>query len=206
MRTWTADTPANTGQGKLAGKKIGVLVENAYAEHEIFYYTFRFAEEGAEVHLLTRLWGQERLTFEGNEWKLRLDVSESFEGMDEQTLRSYAAIIVPGGMVAEKLLWTEDLAKLPPATEFLQRVFAEKSILKGVNCHGMWLVAPAPELIRDRRAVVHTNILSHVRNTGMIYVDEDVVVHDDLVTGRSADHCHLFARTIIDLLSKPAEE
>jgi protease I len=204
MRTWTADTPNGKGEGKLVGKKIGVLVENDYAEYEIFYYTFRFAEEGADVHLLTRLWGNDHLIFEGHEWKLSLRVTESFEDMDDQTLRSYAAIIVPGGMVADALRWTDDIAKLPPATEFLQRAFAEKSILKGINCHGMWLVAPAPELIQGRKVVTIHNLYGDARNMGATYIDEDVVVDDDLVTGRSATHCHLFAHKIIELLSESA--
>jgi protease I len=36
---------------------------------------------------------------------------------------------------------------------------------------------------------------------GAVYVNEDVVVDGDLVTARSGGHCHLFARTIIGLLS-----
>jgi len=30
----------------------------------------------------------------------------------------------------------------------LKRAFAEPSVIKGIICHGMWLVAPAPELVR----------------------------------------------------------
>jgi len=40
---------------RLAGRKIGILIESDYYEPEIHYYQHRFAEEGAEVHLLTRL-------------------------------------------------------------------------------------------------------------------------------------------------------
>ena len=36
---------------------------------------------------------------------------------------------------------------------------------------------------------------------GAIYIDEDVVVDGDLVTGRTGGHCHLFARRIIELLA-----
>lgn len=193
--------PVATDKGELAGKKLAVLVESDYFEPEIFYYQRRFREEGGEVDLLTRLWGNERLTFQGHEWRVPLEVSKSFEGMDDQTLHSYAAIIVPSGMVADRLRYTENIAKLPPATEFMQRAFADKSVLKGIICHGMWLMAPAPELIRGRRVVAHNNLLGDVRNMGARYVDEDVVVDDDLVTGRTGDHCHLFAREIINILS-----
>jgi protease I len=53
---------------KLKGKKIGILMEGDFYEPEIFYYQRRFPEEGAEVHFLTRLWGQPALTFKGHEY------------------------------------------------------------------------------------------------------------------------------------------
>lgn len=185
----------------LQGKKIAILIEGDYYEPEIFYYQRRFAEEGAEVHFLTRLWGQQSLTFLGHEYRAPFECRESFEGIDDETLRSFAAVIVPSGMVSDRLRYTDDLSKLPPATEFLKRAFAEPSILKGIICHGMWLVAPAPELVRGRRVVVHNNLHGDARNMGAIFTDQDVVVDGDLVTGRSGGHCHLFAKQIIEMLS-----
>jgi protease I len=190
----------NGGYVSLKGKKVGVLVESDYYEPEIWYYQRRFAEEDAEVHFLTRLWGQERITFTGHEWRVPFEVDESFEGIDDDELRTYDAVIVPSGMVSDRLRYTEDIEKLPPATEFLKRAFAEPSVLKGIICHGMWLVAPAPELVRGRRVVAHNNLLGDVRNMGAQYVDEDVVVDGDLVTGRTGGHCHLFAKKIIEML------
>ena len=187
---------------KLTGKKIAVLMEADFYEPEIFYYQRRFAEEGAELQLLTRLWGQPSLTFKGHEYQIPLEVNASFEGMDDATLRSFAAVIVPAGMVADRLRYTEDISRLPPAVEFLKRAFAEKSIVKGIICHGLWLAAPAPELVRGRRLVVHNNLLGDARNMGAQYVNEDVVVDGDLVTARTGGHCHLFARRIIDQLSR----
>jgi len=110
-------------------------------------------------------------------------------------------VIVPSGIVSDRLRWTEDIHKLPPAVEFLKRVFAEKKIIKGIICHGLWLVSPAPELVRGRHIVAHNNLLGDVKNYGAIYEDQDVVVDGDLVTGRSGPVCHLFARKIIDMIS-----
>ena len=190
----------------LLGKKIGILIEGDYYEPEIWYYKHRFAEEDVDLHFLSRMWGQTSEVmaagFKGHEYKIPFDgYVESFEGMDDATLRSFAAIIVPAGMVSDRLRYTEDVKKLPPATVFLKRAFAEKSILKGIICHGMWLAAPAPEMVLGRRAVVHNNLLGDARNMGIIYTDQDVVVDGDLVTGRTGGHCHLFARMIIDILS-----
>ena len=186
---------------KLKGKKIGILFEADFYEKEIFYYQMRFPEEGAEVHFLTRLWGQPALTFTGHEYQVKMECSESFENMDDETLKSYSAIIVPAGMVSDRLRYTEDIEKLPPACEFLKRVFKEKNIIKGIICHGMWLAAPVPELVRGRRVVVHNNLLGDAKNMGAIYVNEDVVVDNDLVTARTGDHCNLLAKKIIDLIN-----
>jgi protease I len=186
---------------RLQGKKIAILMESDFYEKEIFYYEHRFPEEGAELHFLTRLWGQPSITFRGHEQHYPFECHESFEHMDDQTLHSYATVIVPSAMVSDRLRYTEDIAKLPPATEFLKRAFSNKSILKGIICHGLWLVAPAPELVRGRRVVAHNNLLGDVMNMGAIYTDEDVVVDDDLVTARTGGHCHLFARRLIEMLA-----
>ena len=187
---------------KLKGIKIAVLIESDFYEPEIWYYQYRFPEEGAEVHFMTRLWGQESLTFHGHEYRAPFTCNHSFENMDDETLRSYSAIIVPAGMVADRLRYTEDVQTLSPAVEFLKRAFAEKGILKGIICHGIWLLAPVPELVQGRKVVVCNNLLGDAKNMGAIYIDQDVVVDGDLVTARTGGHCHLFARQIIELLSE----
>ena len=185
----------------LKGQKIGILFESDFYEHEIWYYHYRFAEEGAKVHLLTRLWGNSSISFHGHEYKAPMECNESFEDMNDEALESYSAIIVPSAFVSDRLRYTEDVSKKPPATEFLIRAFGKDNILKGIICHGMWLLAPAPELIKDRPVTCHNNLHGDVINMGASYKDEDVVVDGDLVTGRSGAHCHLFAKKIIQILS-----
>lgn len=190
-------------EGPLSGTKIAVLIESDFFEPEIHYYQRRFAEEGAEVHFLSRLWGQPELTFTGHEWRAPFGAHRSVEGIDDEALRSYGAVIVPSGMVSDRLRYTEDVNRLAPAVELIRRCFAEPDILKGVICHGFWLLAPVPETIRGRKVVCHNNLVGDVRNMGAEYVDADVVVDGgDLVTGRTGQHAHLFARQIIDLLSE----
>jgi protease I len=186
---------------RLQGVKIAVLMETDFYEREIFYYKQRFAEEGAEVHFMTRLWGQPKMTFTGHDHQIPMEVDETFEDMDDETLRSFAAVIVPSGIVADRLRFTDDVANLPPATAFLVRAFAEPSIIKGIICHGLWLAAPVPELVRGRKLVVHNNLHGDAKNMGAEYTNEDVVVDGDLVTARTGDHAAVFARTIIEELA-----
>jgi protease I len=191
---------------RLAGHKIAVLIESDFYEHEISYYRYRFPEEGAEIHFLTRLWGQPSLTFTGHEYKAPLVCTESFENMDDETLRGYSAIIVPSAMVSDRLRYSEDLTKLAPATDLMRRAFAEPGIVKGIICHGLWLMSRVPELIRGRRLVCHPNLYGDALNMGAEYADADVVVDGDLVTARTGAQAGAFARTIIEqLAARPAE-
>ena len=103
--------------------KIGILIESDFYENEIFYYQLRFPEEGYEVHFLSRLWGNPGITFQGHEFRAPFYCSESFEDLTDDELNSYAAFIVPAGMVADRLRYTEDITKLPPACQFLERIF-----------------------------------------------------------------------------------
>jgi len=181
-------------------KKIGVLLESDFYEPEISYYKFRFAEEGYEVHFLSRLWGNSQLTFTGHEYRNPMECRESFETITDDDFAEYAAFIVPAGMVSDRLRYTDNVAVLPPACVFLKKVFERPDVIKGIICHGMWLASPVPEIIRGRKAVVHNNLLGDLKNMGGIYVDQDVVVDGDLVTGRTGMHCNVFAREILRLL------
>jgi len=187
--------------GRLAGRTVAILLETDYVEPEIDYYRRRFAEESAHVELLTRLWGQRSLTFVGHEHRLPLTVNGDLEAVDDERLGGYDALIVPSGMVADRLRYSETAGGKAPAVALLERAFARTDLLKGMICHGMWLLAPIPEVVRGRPVTCHNNLVSDVRNMGAVYTDQDVVVHRDLVTARSADHCHLFARILIDMIA-----
>lgn len=192
--------------GRLSGQTIGILMEGDYVESEFHYYQRRFAEEGAQTVLLTRLWGAPSLTFRGHEYQIPVTVDGDLEGIDEQRLREFDALVVPGGFVSDRLRYSDDTDELAPAVKLLRLAFTMPDLVKGIICHGMWLMSPIPDVARGRRVTCHNNLIADVRNMGAQYVDQDVVVDGDLVTGRSAGHCHLFARTIIDLLAarKPA--
>lgn len=186
---------------RLQGKKIGVMIESDFYENEIFYYQFRFAEEGADLHFFSRLWGNTSIKFEGHELKAPFYCDKSFENMSDEELASYDAIIVPSGMVSDRLRYTEDVNKIPPASLLLQRAFANKNIIKGIICHGLWLCAPVVEVIRGRKLVCHTNLHGDALAYGAQFVDQDVVVDGDLVTARTGKHCHLFAQKLIERLA-----
>jgi protease I len=184
-------------QPRLSSQRIAILVESDFYEPEIFFYQQRFAEEGAEVTLLSRLWGKTQMEFTGHEFRAPLEVTGSIEHISDQELDSYAALIVPSGMVADRLRYSENVNTLSPAAELLRRAFARSQITKGIICHGLMLVSAMPYLAHNRRLTCHNNLIGDARNMGAQYIDEDVVVDGDLVTGRTGEHCNVFTAQII---------
>ena len=182
--------------------KIGILLENRFIDNEITYYQNRFKESGFEVVFLTRLWGQDKLTFKGMELGMSVDVNTSFEHLGERDLDDYAAIIVPAGYVADYLLYTDRPEELSPACQFIERVMRRQDIVKGFICHSLWLAGPIKDCFRDREVTCHNNIISHVKNAGMVYKNQDVWIDRDLVTARTGGNFTEFARTLIDEIKR----
>lgn len=177
--------------------KIGILLENRFIDREIIYYDNRFREEGLEVVYLTRLWGQERLTFKGLELGMEKTVDRSFEAITEKDLESFAAIIVPAGYVADYLLYSEVPKTPSPAVQFIEKIMAMSELKKGFICHSLWIAGPVGRTFKGRAVTCHNNIISHVENAGLNYVDADIHVDRDLITARTGDHFAEFASMII---------
>lgn len=192
----------NYNMGKINKPKIGIFIESDFYENEIFYYQLRFTEEGYDVHFLTRLWGQNNIVFSGHEFRAPFNCNESFENLTDEEINTFSAFIVPAGIVSDRLRYTEDINKIPPASLFLKKIFSNKNIIKGIICHGLWLVAPVSEIIKGRKLVAHNNLIGDVKSYGAEYVNKDLVIDGDLITARTGGHCNLLAREIINQINK----
>ena len=184
----------------MAAPKIAILMESDFYEHEIWYYHYRFLEAGYDAQFVTRLWGNEAITFKGHEYHAPFECRGDLEKLDDTTLDQYAALIVPSGMVSDRLRYTEDLGRIPPASDLLKRAFAKPNLIKGMICHSLWLAAPVVNILKGRRLTCHPNLHGDALAYGAAFVDEDVVVDNDLVTARTGGHAHLLAAALIQMI------
>lgn len=183
----------------LTGKKIAVLVESQYVPGEIEAYRYGFGALGAEVHFMSRLWSNERITFVGEveqagQTPQTLEVNIDFQNVK---LEDYAAVIMAANYTSVRLRYFEplpgqavspDQVRSAPAVRFFARAMQNPRIVKGPLCHGLWILTPYPELLDGRKVICHEVVLADVLNCGAIYVPRDaqnggVVVDGDLVTG-----------------------
>lgn len=183
----------------LAGKKIAVLVESQYIPSEIEAYRYGFGALGAEVHFMSRLWGNKNIIFvsemeQAGHTLLTLEVSIDFQDV---RLEDYAAVIMAANYTSVRLRYFEppqgqpispEMVRSAPAVQFFACAMKNPRIVKGPLCHGLWILTPCPELLNGRKVICHEVVLADVLNCGAIYVPRDeqnggVVVDNDLVTG-----------------------
>jgi protease I len=203
----------------LAGKKIVVLVETEFIPEEIEAYQKRFAELGATVHLMSRLWGQESAHFVSDVDAVGkplqyLDVNMDFQNVD---INDYAAVIMSANYTSVRLRYFQppegqpispEQVRTAPAVQFFAKAMTNPKIIKGLLCHGLWLLTPMPELLKGRKVICHEVVLADIANAGAVYVPSptNIVVDGDLVTGRSGQDVHAFIDAIADLITQPKTE
>jgi putative intracellular protease/amidase len=192
---------------RLAGKKIAVLVESQYLPAEIRCYQERFGSYGAEVHLVSNLWGQPSQTFVSEvevagRTPETLEVSLDLETIDPD---DYCAVIMAANYPSVRLRWNEaaisngrpsEATRRAPAVNLFRRLALDTRIVKGAPCHALWLLTPSPDHLAGRRVTCNPVVLADVLNAGARYVPppegtnwwEHVVVDGDLVTSMSAVH------------------
>lgn len=203
----------------LAGKKIVVLVETEFIPEEIEAYQKRFAELGATVHLMSRLWGQESAHFVSDVDAVGkplqyLDVNIDFQNVD---INDYAAVIMSANYTSVRLRYFQppegqpispEQVRTAPAVQFFAKAMTNPKIIKGLLCHGLWLLTPMPELLKGRKVICHEVVLADIANAGAVYVPSptNIVVDGDLVTGRSGQDVHAFIDAIADLIAQPQTE
>ena len=194
----------------LTGKKVAVLVETEYISDEIRKYQSFFSDLGAEVELMTYLWGKkERIIVS--------DVTEPDKIPETLTVckdiadanpNDYAIVLCAANYVACRLreippmgsLGSPDEVRSPSAVRFMASAMMDHKIIKGFLCHALWLMTPCPELLKDRKVICHTVVLSDVINAGAVFVPDESHVYEDkeLVPGRSAADLDAYCNKIIE--------
>lgn len=227
---------ANLDQHRpLAGCKIAVVVEHKFIPEEIACYRNRFAAYGATVDFISRLWypGYDP---SNPEWKSPLfysdvDPNEHEPWMTPERLkmedqadisqfdhRKYDAIIMSANYTSIRLLYTvgdvagnaRDFVQSSPTARAFADAMSNTAIVKGALCHGLWILTPFPELLRNRKVTCHTVLAAQVLNCGAeIQFDVKdgklskpaaVVTDDDLVTGFSKDQAPEFVDAVANAI------
>ena len=159
----------------LTGKKVAIIATDHVEESELVQPRDALVAAGAEVKIYSSGTDPIQAVEGDTEKKGTIEVDGTFDDLDPATID---ALVVPGGTVNADTIRTEDRArKIVQAVDEAGRPLA-------VICHGPWLLISA-SLVDGRRLTSYPSIADDVRNAGGTWVDEQVVVDDNLITSRN---------------------
>jgi protease I len=194
---------------RIDGARIAIVVENKFIPEEIAAYLSAFPVLGARVELLSRIWWGDykppRAAFysdvdpsDNQPWGAP-DTVEVSTDVSSVAPADFDAIITTANYTSVRLRYPGDLPADPadfdarahvraaPLARFFAEAMTQPGIVKGALCHGLWMLSPNPELLRGRKVICHSVVMSDILNCGaeIVLTPDRVVTDRDLVTGFS---------------------
>ena len=190
------------------GKKVLVLLEEHYDETEYNVFNEYFPKHGIEIEYGSYLWGNDSLTFEGNDKTSKVEVKICVSKVD---LADYAGLILVGGYAMDRLRYKTKLGEknTAPAVELLRaavNLMDNNQLAIGTICHSLWLFCADTTLLKGREVTCAHNIVCDVANAGgqiMINDGETVELHQQglLVTGKHPGCVDVFVDKFKDVVN-----
>lgn len=173
--------------GKLAGKKVAILVEEGFEQVELTEPQKALEAEGATTEIIS----PKKNSVKG--WN-KTEWGDSFAVdtvLDEARAQEYDALLLPGGVMNP-----DKLRMNSTAVSFVKSFFTSHKPVAAI-CHGPWTLIEAGA-VDGKKMTSYPSISSDLKNAGAQWVDEEVVVDNGLVTSRNPGDIPAFNKKMIE--------
>ena len=167
-------------------KRVAILVEDMFNIYEFWYPYYRLLEEGIEVVVV----GTGRA--ESYTGKPATEVKQDVSAEDVEA-SDFDGIIIPGGFAPDMMRRSGAMVK------FVADGVAEGKVVAAI-CHAGWMLASA-KVLKGRRATSFFAIKDDMVHAGAEWVDEAVVVDNNIITSRTPDDLPVFMPAVLKALS-----
>ncbi|HEX9045697.1 MAG TPA: type 1 glutamine amidotransferase domain-containing protein [Verrucomicrobiae bacterium] len=165
-------------------KAVLAFLDDVYEDLELWYPKLRLEEAGYAVKCAA----PELRTYIG---KHGYPAQADLRLADVQA-EEFCGLLVPGGFMPDKL-------RRDPKVLSLTKEFFGKGNMVAFICHGGWIPISA-KILRGKRVTGSLGIKDDLENAGGIWVNEPVVVDDNLISSRTPRDLAPFAATMVRYL------
>lgn len=162
-------------------KSILIITADKCDDSEILYPYYRVIEEGfaPTVASFTKTVINAKYHF-----SITADIS-----VEEIDVSAYDGLLLPGGLAPEKLRQNQAVIDAVKLFDSSKKPIA-------AICHGQQILISAG-ILKNRKATCYPGIKDDLINAGAVYVNEPVVVSQNLVTSRRPEDLPFFMREFL---------
>lgn len=168
-------------------KKAVIITAQNFQDEEYIYPYYRLLEEGFKVDVAT----PDKVTMYG---KYGVPAKPTLDTRDLNE-SEFDLVILPGGFEApDRLRLRKEVLR------FVKDMYDAGKVVAAI-CHGPWICVSAG-ILKGKKATAYISIADDIRNAGATYLDEDVVVDDNLVTAPHYRNNGDFMKAVIKAMNK----
>jgi protease I len=167
---------------------IAVIVDDMFEDSEYSEPTSAFVSAG---HNVVNIGLNEGKTVKGKRGREKTTIERSITDVD---VDDYDALLIPGGYSPDKLRVNEE------AVDFVKQ-FVESGKPVFAICHAPQLLISA-QILNGRKITGWKSIIQDIKNAGAEFIDEEVVVDNNLVSSRSPRDLPAFINTSLKKIEK----
>ncbi len=176
-------------------KKIAILATNGFEESELKSPLDAMKNEGFEVHIVSEEKGKIKGWADRN-WSNSYNVDKT---LDEVSAKDYNALVLPGGVINPDLLRRNETALV-----FVRDFFKQHKPVAAI-CHGPQTLISA-DVVEGRTLTSFPSIRKDLENAGALWVDQEVVTDEALVTSRNPNDLPAFNAKLIEEIKEGKHE
>ena len=176
--------------GPLAGKRVAILATEGFEEVELTKPKKALEEAGATVEVISPeagIKGGEIKAWDMTDWGKKVDVDKK---LSEANAADYDALQLPGGWM------NPDKLRVDPAAVAFVKSFFDAGKPVAAICHAPWTMIEAG-VVQGRTMTSWPSLKTDLTNAGASWVDQEVVVDDNLVSSRKPDDLPAFIEQMI---------
>ncbi|MDQ4035612.1 MAG: type 1 glutamine amidotransferase [Chloroflexota bacterium] len=176
----------------LDGLKVAVLVTDGYEPSELTEPVSALRDAGADVTIVSDHDGQVR-------GKTDADTAPVDLTLDTARADDYGALLLPGGVK------NPDTMRQNQRGVAFVRAFADAGKPIAAICHAPWMLVEA-DVVRGRRVTSYPSLRTDLRNAGAVWVDQDVVTDQGIVTSRTPKDIPAFNAKMLEEFAEGVHE
>ena len=175
----------------LSNKKVAILTEEGFEQVELTSPLEALKNAGAQADVISPKSGKIK-AWNHTDWGIEIDVDKELSTVSPD---DYDALVLPGGVMNP-----DKLRQNKEAVAFVSAFLDEGKPVAAI-CHGPQVLIETG-MISGRNMTSYPSLQTDLKNAGVNWTDEEVVVDKGLVTSRTPDDLPAFNKKMIEEIAE----